>query len=207
MLKQTLALVGLTLSLSANAASTITYDMGGVISSTPEHVSSVELGDSWSINVTAEVRQKDLNPNSERGRYQVQWFGVINIGGFSYAVSDTTSNASSNLVIPAIKGGGHQLDLNVNTTHPFMIDGRDINLVRTLFWDSKLTALQDDSMEGTADLTLENFDNGVVYFEWSGCCSDMRGDVTYFQSTLNAVPVPAAAWLFGSALVGLAGSM
>lgn len=63
----------------------------------------------------------------------------------------------------------------------------------------------------TSDLTVfavYNFDNGTFFAytaDANGTSSTLVGDGTFTNPTAAPVPVPAAAWLLGSALLGLAG--
>jgi hypothetical protein len=78
--------------------------------------------------------------------------------------------------------------------------------------------LQPAPTQTTAGLVVDDLGNGTLGGLWDGTffgagfnsaalTSSLFGasDGIFLEGTVSAVPVPAAAWLFGSALIGLAG--
>ena len=164
MLKQTLALVGLTLSLTANAASVI-YSEEKVVTA----IGSLVIGD-WTYNV-------DFN---EAGGYDTYGGEIDFFNG-----DDDAALEALGAINAALTAAGAGPDVEFNSEG----DGNNpsaIYVIYNQYGTGSLGGIYGAS--GWEPTTIESDDQNLVAF-----------------SEVSEVPIPAAAWLFGSALIGLAG--
>lgn len=103
----------------------------------------------------------------------------------------------SNLATVAVDGnpsfgGGPNWGSNFGGKAPFS-NAALINS-SNFFW----LITESSTADGSLPATIAQFANGIWNFATSG-------DLTYSQSAVSAVPVPAAVWLLGSGLLGLVG--
>jgi hypothetical protein len=170
MLKQTLALIGLTLSLGANAA-TVTYEYTGqtyeFLAESPYNSSmTIESSLSFDLATTANLsfldRKADLT---------------------SYSIFD----------------GVRTLDSSNSTFLAARFETNSLGSITA--WSFQLSP---GSTPNNEDLVIFRSDTGCYDYtrmpgRIEGCSN--RGPGTFTGP--SAVPIPAAAWLFGSALLGL----
>jgi hypothetical protein len=74
----------------------------------------------------------------------------------------------------------------------------DTTLYIELLWDTSDTG---SGAIGATRTTADNYLDGQVLC--TGCGNTADGDILFSSYGVSAVPLPAAAWLFGSALLGL----
>lgn len=222
MLKQTLGLVGLTLSLSANAV--IVNTLGGI------DYQWLELSHTKGLSRNqVEARLSDVNDElygyQYASRAQVEalfWSYATWSGGSRY----TTRNAAVDGVTALIDDFGansqHSIgfSITVRTHEGFTVQYDHVTQIQAIY------GLQAEYVDGRTPVALlQNIALGgpeapVIatrqdeFSGWDATAELIRTmDPVYPQNTVSsfliyspaAVPVPAAGWLFMSALVGLAG--
>ena len=191
MLKQSLALIGLTLSISANAAMvTTTYQ--ATIGSVIEGGNASYIGQTFTIAITyddagTEMHQWNdgVNGLAEAGGGDDTLNRRLNLSPSSFHSFFSDADFSfSNL--PAFGGTPN----DVQSTNQSRASQSPLNFVAILEEDHFSFRLN-DSIDPTGDDIFS-----IYYF------TEEDGNQVYF-GTISAVPLPAAAWLFGSALLGL----
>jgi hypothetical protein len=219
MIKQTLALVGLTLSVSANAAVVFGSDVKFTYDDSTLFGSAFTVGNSIffqptafraeSTNCQGAVLVSDtLNITAEviTDGYEMTDFALIEQGDYELSAGDTSVTASARLqvtsqttlcgFIPCIDsdidnvGGlgtvGATTDWNASST---------IDLGDTAGWGSDTLATVQMQNNLSAS-TLNDGESAWIQKKFNGIGMEV---------IVGEVPVPAAAWLFRSALIGLAG--
>ncbi|ARN73310.1 VPLPA-CTERM sorting domain-containing protein [Oceanicoccus sagamiensis] len=194
MLKQTLALAGLALSLSANSA-IVDSDMDGLLDNdeinifgTDPHSADTDGGlviDGGEVSLGTDPLDPGDEPSSQFLPLSISILG----GPFEIAMGDS-------LTVTAEASG----QLGVFTF--WDIDTSDNN-----FYDAyTLTTTVD--WESLAPFLVNTGDTKQIHFsatDFYGNQASTSAVVTLVGITAPEVPIPAAAWLFGSALLGLAG--
>lgn len=118
------------------------------------------------------------------------------IGGFS----GTSENNATSLNYRIITDPAHVHDIQASNV---TFGGVNAYLMQIFLRDTTLTALSDTNLSSDppnlSDYQTKNFFLGI------GSSSSADATFTGEVYSISAVPVPAAAWLFGSALLGLVG--
>jgi hypothetical protein len=164
MLKQALALVGLTLSLTANAAS-ITYSEEGVVTA----IGALDIG-----GITYNV---DFNEPAEYDTYG---------GDYEYFNGDDNGALAALLAINAALSQEGNVSLNSEG------DG----------FSSAIYIVYNAAGAGSLGGIFGGESGGE---NWGETTIEYDGQNRVAFSQVSEVPIPAAAWLFGSALIGLVG--
>lgn len=214
MLKQTLALVGLTLSLSANAV--IVNTIGGV------DYQWLELSHTQGLSRNA-VEARLLDSNDELYGYQYASREQVEQLFFSYASFDGLNGYHGEAaVVEGVKNlisdfGPTYTNVLTGTRPYSTVDGYEVIYTRS---NSRISALYGGEDECGPQLacwgqvyeygTMVSQDSTVGWDATDGSpLSYLSGvvneDIASFLVAPAAVPVPAAGWLFMSALVGLVG--
>jgi hypothetical protein len=206
MLKKTLALVGLTLSLSANAS---IVDLGVITRDTGTGLDWLDLTEThWqSYDTVTERLQEggDLEgwnyaTSAQLDTLLTNFGGTPNLGcgaGVSYCGHSTENNGLVAIVLAHLgdlSGDGTLISSGILAdTHETTHGGtwqRIAHLSDSAFLDPATAATHDYIL----NIPGTSINPGIEY-----------GDAGSFLVRASAVPVPAAAWLFGSAVIGLAG--
>lgn len=181
MLKQLLALIGLTLSLGANAA-TLSFDFTGTVSvdELGYLFPAKAVGDSFSGSFTVDTGAALISGDGViYGNYDSSNFNVT-LDGTEYAVdrfSVWKTGVEFSWYAPDAEG---------------YLSLRSLNDIYT---DASVpTDYQISSFDSLASINAASFSEGFRFED---------GEITSISP--SAVPIPAAAWLFGSALMGLMG--
>lgn len=199
----------LTLVISTHLqAATLVYNLTGVFFEIDETVTSIDYTDTWSATFSISYDAPVDNSDPER----VKYYGVE---GEIYINDQKLLEINNNTYV------GYGFD-NANSGSPdyfeivgdnpsntdWYLDGQLITGFGTGIRDSYLA---DTSLPGT--LQLNDLEDGSwgsgLYVYTNNNNNYSSGDFLFrgFVETVDVqvVPVPAAAWLFGSALVGLVG--
>jgi hypothetical protein len=197
MLKKTLALVGLTLSLSANAT---IVDLGNITRDTSTGLDWLDLTETNGRSYTDISNKLGAEQEFAGWRYatgqEVQdlWvnFGLTEGTNLSISTADTNQYAS---FINAVNHLG-----NTHNEYNTVFDYGSVG-----FTAAKVNG--NNSLRYVRGMFHSGTSANTTAFGVSSAGSEVVG-VLHTGSYLvapSSVPVPAAAWLFGSALVGLAG--
>jgi hypothetical protein len=193
MIKQTLALIGLTLSLGANAA---LVDHGSFTYDSDQGLDWLDFTETAGLTYTAA-----LSANSSWRLATNAEIEVLHATAFDgYSDTNTSSHFSSAL------GGGT----------PYADQEEDFSKFINLFGDTGYPAqssrgfyLDESSMWRLIGATVAS-DNTLIFgtdfgFDGSSDVDSGRDGYGFSLVRTSVVPIPAAAWLFGSAILGLAG--
>lgn len=164
MLKKILALVGLTLSLTANAA-TVTYSEEGFVTA---------IG---ALDIDGLIYNVDFNQPGDYDTY-----------GGNYAFFDGNNDGA----MAALVGINAVLSEEGNVSLNSEVDG----------FSSAIYIVYNASGSGSLGGIFGGVGDGEGWGQ-TPLEADSQNRVAFSQ--VSAVPLPAAAWLFGSALIGLAG--
>lgn len=187
MLKQSLALIGLTLSLGANAATIVDHSNGGDVSGIGYSNSggtTWTVWDDFSLGTDADISGIRYFTNRTitfTNDYTLQIGSAV---GLSDVFSAVISNTSATQTI-----------YNDYSTVDASIAG--LNLSAGTYW---LTFNGVDGLWGSSTVigdSLIQTLNGDQIIRANAASSFL------LTGSVSAVPIPAAAWLFGSALLGL----
>lgn len=202
----------------AAMASTIHYDFSGVITAVPTAMTSIAVGDSWSASLVIDSNAPAATislPHPSLPLFtagtQTSYAGLsgtLSIGsGFSYTF-DTGANlrVSNDAVVNGMMLDGAAF---ISSASNLSLDGLDIISVRVGFQTllgQFANLIDDTSMPSQA--TLASFPQAqmaltVVDNATGSFGPGVTGSLSSLSVTASPVPVPAAAWLFGSALLGL----
>jgi hypothetical protein len=94
---------------------------------------------------------------------------------------------------------GGTVNLDANTTYWFVLDSSGVN---GLLWDN--TPSTNEDSPGSSGWTISD---NRAFFNTTSLSWEASPTIHMFSvdATVSSVPVPAAAWLFGSGLLGLLG--
>lgn len=180
------SIVAISLAVFAGQAAADSFDFTGM-GSINDSVSSVNVA-----SATGDVTVTVSTASGNIGAYNLDGFGVkdgfLNLPGLQNG--ETLNFAFSETV-------------DIGTIHMRQWEGPD-RVILVSYGDGSSVVLDDDSAAfNTNEYFAVNL-TGIDSLTITGQASVSL--VAGFQNvTLSAVPVPAAAWLFGSALVGLGG--
>jgi hypothetical protein len=184
-------------------AKTVIYKLTAVLDAsdiTYKKVNSADYdfssGDILSVRLYIDDTQTDLDSDPEKGRFE----------NGSIDLSFTITSSTGALKLENNHNGDHdKIELNDESVRTALYGGSD-----ALAFDKFELKLQDDTMSAL-ESTTPVVDPTMVIGDWSneneyeikwkdgGDYIKLKGD---FDS-LKVVPIPAAAWLFGSALFAL----
>jgi len=198
-------------------AKTVIYKLTAVLGAsdiTYKKVNSADYdfssGDILSVRLYIDDTQTDLDSDPEKGRFEngsidLSFTITSSTGAVVYS-SVTASNHDTTLKLENNHNGDHdKIELNDESVRTALYGGSD-----ALAFDKFKLKLQDNTMSAL-ESTTPVVDPTMVIGDWSnkneyeikwedgGDYIKLKGD---FDS-LKVVPIPAAAWLFGSALFAL----
>ena len=167
-------------------------------------------GDILSVRVHIDPEQLDLDSDSEKGTFENGTldlsFTITSASGTMIYSSTTATNNDTVLKLEDNHDSKHdKIELTDESVRTALFGGSDV-----LDFDIFKLKLEDDSMDALTS-TTPFVDPTMVIGDWSdkneyeikwkdgGDYIKLKGD---FDS-LSVVPIPAAAWLFGSALFAL----
>jgi hypothetical protein len=198
-------------------AKTVIYKLTAVLGAsdiTYKKVSSADYdfnsGDILSVRLYIDDTQTDLDSDTEIGIFENDTldlsFTITSASGAVIYSSTTTTSNDIELKLEDNHDNKHdKLELNDESVRTALYGGSDV-----LDFDKFKLKLEDDSMDALTS-TTPVADRTMVIGDWSnkneyeikwkdgGDYIKLKGD---FDS-LSVVPIPAAAWLFGSALFAL----
>ena len=189
MIKQTLTLVGLTLSLTANAA---LYDRGNGM------IYDDTLDITW-LQDANYARTTGYAPNGQMTWVDAKaWAAELSYEGFDdWRLPSTSESPAFGYNAGSSSEMNHMYYNNLNnsagspiTTNTEMFT----NVMSSAYWYEEGYSENRSWGFYSYDGKESHLTKGSLYFSWAV----RDGDV-------SAVPVPAAAWLFGSALIALTG--
>jgi hypothetical protein len=194
MLKKTLALIGLTLSVSVNAAP-LSYLIAGDTA-----------GGSYALilNLDDSVANPCGAANVKYGCYGlgVESFSLDWPGVGEWITSPISGPDSGVASFDVINNHGQLDQLQFSAVIPPQLGYSSVT-VRMHLNDSTQTVFSDASFPSA--LQLSDFDQTWVYIYPVSEGQSGNQVLTATITSITVVPIPAAAWLFGSALLGLAG--
>ena len=201
---------------SAQAA-TVIYKLTAVLDAsniTDKKVNSADFGfgpgDILSTRISIDSQQLDLNSDTEIGIFEngtldLSFTITSSNGAVIYSSTTTTSNDTELKLEDNHDNKHDKIELNDESVRTALYGGSD-----ALAFDKFKLKLQDNTMSAL-ESTTPVVDPTMVIGDWSnkneyeikwkdgGDYIKLKGD---FDS-LKVVPIPAAAWLFGSALFAL----
>jgi len=195
--------------VTANAA--IVYvDWSGIVSDSHWSVAgTIDIGDT----ITGSFSYDDATPPSPESFFYTSYYETYHDSSFSVnGLSGTTSG--NRITVSNDTASGDQFaslaTLGTEAYSGDLIGGQPVHAIDVRFGDSAGTALMDTSLPSeldSSDFDLPPWGSRIeipIYDfledEWVWT-SAVKFDVTDFTTT--TVPIPAAVWLFGSALAGL----
>ena len=169
----------------------------------------LSAGDTLSVRVHIDSEQNDLDSHTDKARFENGTidlsFTITSASGAVIYTSTTSTNQHSVLKLEDNHNSDHdKLELTDESDRSSLSDGAGDHL----FFEKFKLKLQDDNMSAL-ESTTPIADPTMVIGDWSkkneyeikwkdgGDYIKLKGD---FDS-LKVVPIPAAAWLFGSALL------
>lgn len=180
MLKQTLALVGLTLSLASNASTIETFDT------------------STDMNAVLNLDVIDGDSGTQWRDAPHAGFATPSLHFNSYHSPNSISLKDTSLEILSFDFREYSHESSVG------------NMWTWSFYDANLSLLATLGYTNTGDSSIQHMDiaalayGNVFAVRLEHVNGWMNIDNLEYDA-ISSVPVPAAAWLFGSALIGLAG--
>jgi len=194
-MRNLLAITLLTVVSFQAKAALVTVEWSGVVTSSAV-AGTVDIGDT----ITGSYSYDDSAYPSSSGPISTTYFtGHVS----SFSVNGYSGSTTGNRVaIFNDYTNGDQFDTRSSTSTAYTGDrfqGQSVKQIFVRFNDSTGTALSDLSLR--SDLNSADFD----FLEESRLDLQSSGSVNFLITdfTMTAVPVPAAVWLFGSALAGL----
>jgi hypothetical protein len=201
---------------SAQAA-TVIYKLTAVLDAsniTDKKVNSADFGfgpgDILSTRISIDSQQLDLNSDTEIGIFEngtldLSFTITSSNGAVIYSSTTTTSNDTELKLEDNHDGKHDKIELTDESGRTAIYAGSDV-----LPFDKFKVKLQDDTMSALTSI-VPDIDEFMVIGDWGnkneyeikwkdgGDYVKLKGE---FDS-LRVVPIPAAAWLFGSALLAL----
>lgn len=191
MLKQTLALVGLTLSLSSNAA---IIDLGSITRDTSTGLDWLDLSETLNLSYDDVVAEMANGGNYEGWRY-----------------------ATKEEVMLLWENFGVQSDYFHTNNQEYMNFLNTVSLLGNTLGDT--SEIYDYGVLGLTGTVNSNYEDAVFSFSVGHLTTNDYATKHYSNATnwfymnepilgagsylVRSVPIPTAVWLFGSALVGL----
>jgi hypothetical protein len=195
------AVLAATLLTGATLAQAASYDVTGTLdsfSTNPDVISAIFNPTAPAFTGTWDVTTSALSGNAGFSAYSVEWSlfgnptGTTNYTADNYSLSTTTSAYDAATRTLTVTG------TLANTSATYTCEGYSIFCGNSLpSFDLSLTlTFTDDTLKAFNGTLVGTNDDGAgsqYSYAWS------------FNGQTPEVPVPAAFWLFGSALAGLAG--
>lgn len=167
---------------------------------------------------TADAKAKGASSTFKLGTGPAAWASIANGGsasghGLDYGLIYLNGPTDLTITLETDTGSFTKPAFSLyqgwdTSSTPFVRAGNYINNVSNPLATVGLTYLDQASTTiagGLASLTFSNLNgNYTLLLGGNGSSSDSFGN-GFYKLTLTAVPVPAAVWLFGSAMIGLIG--
>jgi hypothetical protein len=152
---------------------------------------------SYSIDIMA----IGLPDGTVGGALDISWTGDMALDSIYLATTDPADNGGG--LFPGEWEPVSSFFSGVDSTGPGSISGLYVGNFAGVIGDQAIARLNFTTGAGFSGSTI-SMDAAAIGGTWSSWIS---GDFTntYEGATINAVPVPAALWLFGSGLIGLVG--
>lgn len=197
------------LTLDASAASISWIATGQITQIESDLVTDLQVGDLFTLRINFDSLTPDLDSSDDRGRYLGEWitldigtYQAQNLGSVNYAPQISVSNQWNG-------AAGDELTFNsgIKAHSAPLLGDRELVSIVSQFRDDQGSIFNSDSLPSIppdlelieqANLELlfsNNYTPGIGAFDarW------IYGNIT----SITAVPVPTAFWLFGSGLIGL----
>ncbi len=192
-------------------------DVSGVITTNRTSSEVIDIGDEWSVSFMIDDAGTAINciyVNACQRSYQV--YGSSQMGGivFDYQNDDTAVGRLS-MAAPYADEPDHRdrVKIRLSSIGSYQLSGDEyLNAISVELFDDRGSLFPDPYSAGFSDLaglSADDFMSATIHLIIASYPSDgsghneITGKVTSYS--VQAVPVPAAIWLFGSALVGLIG--
>ncbi|MBU1190554.1 MAG: hypothetical protein KKE76_02470 [Gammaproteobacteria bacterium] len=185
----------------------LTYNLSGPVFPTNAVFTSIGPNAQWSAWFTIDTETADISPDPLLGKY-LGVIGEISISGTTVAAINST--AFSNTFINVgnewvyVSPDYDFLDFNGDQSNgspssPAAIDGYQMTAFEIGIADWSGTIFNDTSLIGTVNITSSDFQGSMFQLEFG--TYQINGIVNTF--TVTAVPLPAAAWLFGAGILSM----
>jgi hypothetical protein len=187
---------------TANGANYI-YELSGVITDFGNLSLPIAVGDAWSYSITVDGDTPDTAGASDQGFYRKSITEVL----FQSGSVELSRILNDDNALVAVNN-----DRSTNPPHDSLwffvtldqeyIGVRQIGEIRVNMYDWSATAISSDSLSETLAVEIGDFtiDETTIELTIAGQ-RGIFGEVTSYSASV--IPIPAAAWLFGSALLGL----
>jgi hypothetical protein len=214
-MKRLILFIALLTGGSLAQAATVTYTVQGGITyisyTTLQH--NFTVGDTYTLIVVVDQNDSDGSFSVQSSNLNVDNFGAIGPVFSSLEQSNNLSDECTDPYEPChddydeilFHGSANALDPNQSE----IVNGYRINNYRLSLrdYDSTVLSAPDDLVLQT-DFALEDFDNYFgLYVAWaqdpSLGSSGINMNMSVDSLSISVIPIPAAVWLFGSALAGL----
>ena len=174
--------------------------LAGIISLVSSSVYAATIGIDDTFNITGSSEATGGTDLSNATTVQLD---VVNSGGVATGNFWSTLNITPPDFIPPISAAGSSANISSfePVTNFFTIGGWQLDLSTLTVADQETGLL---TMSGSGVVSGNGFDATGATWSFSGD-SPTSYSMTITSTGIPAVPVPAAVWLFGSGLIGLAG--
>lgn len=196
------SIIPLTLSAGVNAA-VVQYDFNGAVSN--DFNSQINLAETFTLSFLIDTETPGIAIN-DYIQYEITSGTIDFSGGYSGSFGGGQFKVTNNNTIGLQTG----YDIITIYTYPYYDVsgmpnnyGSDFNNLQLKMWDSTGTALTDASIPGV--LNSPDWDGSDGNILWNTPTLRHNDLVASSISVVSPVPIPAAAWLFGSGLLGLIG--
>ncbi|MDE0929540.1 MAG: hypothetical protein OSA77_02555 [Halioglobus sp.] len=211
------ATITLMTTATAQAATVAIYKFTAVISAGDIEDKKVDAsdygfnsGDILSARVFISSNQTDTDSHADKGQFENGTldlsFTITSAGGVVVYSSSSTSSQDTELKIHNNYNGKDKLELEDKSDRGSISNGGttlNFNKFKIKLEDNGESALAGTTPVADLGMSIVDWGDKAEYeIEWKGSGGreiKLKGDL----SSVSAVPIPAAAWLFGSALLAL----
>lgn len=172
--------------------------LAGIISLVSSSVFAATIGIDDTFNITGSYEATGGTDLSDATTVQLD---VVNSGGTATGNFGLTIGFPDPLVTSGAAGASANIVSFTSVTNFFTIGGWQLDLSTLDAIDQRIDLL---NMSGSGVVSGNGFDATGATWSFSGD-TPTSYSMTITSTGIPAVPVPAAVWLFGSGLIGLAG--